>query len=63
MNPLPGEWRVSERGIFCGTLRIATFCFDTDPGEEFKIDVYEQMQSALNEHLYNWATPEGEERE
>ena len=63
MGCLPGEWRVSEHGIFCGTLRIAKFCFDTEPSEEFKADVYEQMQAALNAEANSWAAAERAERE
>ena len=42
------KWIVSEHGIFCGTLRIAIFDFDTSYSEEFKNEVYAQMEHALN---------------
>jgi len=45
---VPGRWRVNEAGVFCGTLRIAQFDFDTDPSDEFKAGVYRQMESLLN---------------
>lgn len=48
MTVLSGRWRVSEYGIFCGTLRICTFDFDTDPSDELKAGVYQQMEAALN---------------
>jgi hypothetical protein len=43
-----GRWRVNEYGVYCGTLRIASFDFDTDPSVEFRSDVYEYMEQALN---------------
>lgn len=43
-----GRWRVNEHGIYCGTLRIASFDFDTDPSVEFRSEVYEYMERALN---------------
>ena len=45
---LTGRWRVNEAGVFCGTLRIAQFDFDTDPSDKFKAGVYRQMESLLN---------------
>lgn len=48
MPVLTGRWRVSRDGVFCGTLRIAVFDFDTDPSDEFKDAVCKQMESALN---------------
>lgn len=45
---LTGRWRVSEHGIFCGTLRIAKFDFDTNPSDEFKQQVFAQIEHALN---------------
>lgn len=45
---LTGEWRVSNDGIFCGTIRVAKFDFDTDPSEDFKQAIYLQMFAALN---------------
>jgi len=49
MNVLSsGRWRVNEYGIYCGTLRIATFDFDTDPSADFQTEVYEYMERSLN---------------
>lgn len=45
---LSGRWRVSEHGIFCGTLHVADFNFDTDPSSEFRESVYAQMERMLN---------------
>ena len=45
---LLGEWRVSEHGIFCGTMRIARFDFDTKPDKPFREQLYSQMEHALN---------------
>lgn len=45
---LTGRWRVSGHGIFCGTVRVAKFDFDTQPSEEFCKQVYSQMEHALN---------------
>ncbi len=45
---LPNGWRVNEGGIFCGTLRIAVFDFDTDPSDDVKSRVYRQMAMLLN---------------
>jgi len=45
---LTGRWRISEGVLCCGTLRIASFDFDTDPSDEFKQGVYKQMLDALN---------------
>lgn len=45
---LSGRWRVSEHGIFCGTLHVADFNFDTNPSSEFRESVYEQMERMLN---------------
>ena len=45
---LTGRWRVSENGIFCGTIRVARFDFDTDPSDEFKQQVYRQIESRMN---------------
>lgn len=47
-DEIPLNWRVSEHGIFCGSLRIAQFDFDTDPPEDFREKVYEQMERKLN---------------
>ena len=45
---LLGEWRVCEHGIFCGTMRIARFDFDTKPDKPFREQLYAQMEHALN---------------
>jgi len=45
---LTGRWRVADEGIFCGTLRIARWDFDTDPSPEFRKQLSEQMCEALN---------------
>lgn len=42
------QWRVNERGIFRGTLRIAKFDFDTDPCEDYRQSVYKEMSLLLN---------------
>ena len=40
-------WRISEHGIFRGTLRIGRFDFDTNPAPEFKQEIYAEMLTAL----------------
>lgn len=42
------RWRVSEHGIFAGTLRIARFDFDTDPSQEYREELYAEMEAKLN---------------
>ncbi len=42
------RWRVSEHGIFHGTLRIARFDFDTDPSKEYREELYFNMETKLN---------------
>ena len=37
------NWRVSEHGIFNGTMRIAKFDFDTCPNDEVKQAMYAEM--------------------
>lgn len=43
-----GRWRVSEHGVFWGTIRIAKFDFDTEPNEVFRESVYKGMADMLN---------------
>lgn len=45
---LTGDWRVSDRGIFCGTLRVGKIDFDTNPTVEMRSKIYSQMEKALN---------------
>ena len=45
---LTAEWRVNEGVLCCGSLRIASFDFDTNPSNDFKVAVYKQMLDALN---------------
>lgn len=46
--PLSGRWRHSNGVLCCGTLRIATDSFDTDPSEEFKGELWSWVCEKLN---------------
>jgi hypothetical protein len=61
---LTGRWRVNDTGVFCGTLRIARFDFDTDPSHEFHDAVNRQMESSLNaaDHFVAHGFPQVNER-
>lgn len=45
---LESRWRHADGMLFCGTLRIAKADFDTDPSEDFKTTVFDQIVAALN---------------
>lgn len=43
-----GYWRHNEGMLFCGTMRIGRMDFDTDPSDEFKQMVYDEICRRMN---------------
>ena len=43
-----GNWRHANGLLICGTLRIAKADFDTDPSDEFKAEIFDQICEAMN---------------
>ena len=48
---LTAAWRISEGTLCCGSLRIATFDFDTNSSEDVKQAIFKQMLDGLNKQL------------
>lgn len=46
--PLIGRWHHGNGMLVCGTIRVATMNFDTDPSPEFRDEVFEWITDTLN---------------
>jgi len=46
--PLAGKWRHGGGVLCCGTLRVASEDFDTDPAPDFRREVMDWICAALN---------------
>lgn len=46
--PLIGQWHHGDGVLVCGTVRVATADFDTEPSEQFKAQMFDWMCEALN---------------
>lgn len=49
--PLLGRWHHGSGHLVCGTLRVASETFDTNPCDEFKDEMFDWMCDALNQAI------------
>lgn len=48
-GPLMGRWHHGGGTLICGTLRIAREDFDTNPSDEFRKAVFDQIVRTMND--------------